>query len=546
MKYKSLNMIRRIVIMTAIILSVLVVPPSCTDLDEVVYSELMAEDFTPTQKDVLAVMAPVYSTMRDLYFGWHGYFDMQEECSDIIVTPGRPNGWVDGGVYRRMHLHDWTAQQSHPGGMWTRCYNGINNANRVIYQFEQNKPDLGAVKESYIAELKVARAFYYSLLLDAFGNVPLVTRWDVEEGFLPEQNTKLQVYEFIIKEITDALPVLSDKSNVSTYGRFNKWAAHALLARVYLNAQVYVGTPQWDKVIEMCNVIINSGSFSLDPSYKAIFATNNHTSPEIVFAVPYDELHGPWFHLHMKTLHPQNQSTYKIEAAPWNGNAAIPQFINTYDPTDSRLKDTWIMGPQFSAEGNVLYCNLSASMNGKPLVYVNTMADVYLAGENEGYRIGKYEIKMSARGQLSNDFPVFRYADILMMKAEALLRKGDAAGAATIVTQVRQRAFKDNPEKAAVTGAQLLLGSSYNYGYVENGEIKDLQGGSDIQFGRFLDELGWEFAAESRRRTDLIRFGVFTTKYRLSFRGSQSYRTLFAIPQVRMDTNPKLKQNPGY
>jgi starch-binding outer membrane protein, SusD/RagB family len=546
MKFQPLVKIRRFVLIFAILMGAMVVPPSCTDLDEVVYSELMAEDFTPTQNDVLAIMAPVYSIMRDLYFGWHGYFDLQEEAADIIVTPGRPNGWVDGGVYRRMHMHDWTALQSHPGGMWTRCYNGINNANRVIYQFEQNSPDLGAVKENFLAELRVARAFYYSILLDGIGNVPIVTRWDVEQGFLPTQNTRQEVYNFVVGEITAALPLLSESVDVSTYGRFNKWAAMAVLARVYLNAQVYVGTPQWNKVIEMCDAIINSGKFTLDPNYRAIFATNNSGSPEIIFAVPYDDLHGPWFHLHMKTLHPQNQATYQLEASPWGGNAALPQFIDTYDEDDARLRWTWISGPQFSASGQVLYCNLSAEMAGQPLVYVNTMKDIFLAGEHEGYRIGKYEIRMGARGQLSNDFPAFRYADVLMMKAEALLRTGNPDGAATLVSQVRQRAFPDNPAKATVTGAQLMQGSSYNYGLVEGGQIVFSQGGDDIQFGRFLDELGWEFAAEARRRTDLIRFGVFTTKYRLSFQGSQPHRTIFPIPQARLNTNPNLVQNPGY
>ena len=540
------NKIRHFILIFAIIFGGITLTNSCTDLDEVVYSQMMAEDFHPTEEDVLAIMAPVYSIMRDVYFGWHGHFDFQEESADVLVTPGRPNGWVDGGVYRRLHLQDWTAEQSHPGGLWTRCFNGINNANRVMHQFEQGQPSLGEMEDQFMAELRVARAFYYSLLLDVIGNVPIVTEWDVPDGFLPEQNTRQEVFNFVTTEIEEALPHLSEVVDLNTYGRFNMWAAKAVLARTYLNAEVYVGSSHWDKVIEYTDAIITSGHFALDPNYSAIFATENMGSSELVYAVPFDNLHGPWFHLHMKTLHPANQATYEIEGAPWGGIAALPQFIDTYDEDDQRMYDTWIMGPQFSSTGDTLYCNLGAEMMGKPLVFVNEMTDVYFAQEHQGYRVGKYEIEMGARGMLSNDFPVFRYADILFMKAEALMRTGDAGGAAALVTQVRERAFPTNPEKAVVTGSELLEGSSYNYGYVEEGEIVIEQGGDDIQYGRFLDELGWEFAAEGRRRTDLIRFGVFTTKYRLSFQGSEEFRTLMPVPQGRIDTNPNLQQNTGY
>ena len=519
---------------------------SCTDLEEEVYTELMAEDFEPREGDIASMLAPVYSAKRGLYFGWHGYFDFNEESSDIIVTPARPNGWVDGGVYRRMHLHTWTSEQSHVGGVWWSAFSGINSANRVYHQFEQDRPDLGERKENILAEIRVARAYYYYILLDAIGNVPIVTEWDVEEDFLPEQNTRQEVFDFIIEEVNEALPYLAETADMSNYGRWTKWAAKALLARVYLNAEVYVGEAMWDEVITQCDDIIASGEYILESDYSAPFAFDNTGSPELVMAVPFDDLHGPWFHLHMKTLHPQNQATYNIEGAPWGGNAAIPQFIDTYHPDDTRLDDTWIKGQQFSSAGDTLYCNLGDDMMDEPLEFVNEMGDVYYAAEHEGYRIGKFEIPMGALGMLPNDFPVFRYADILMMKAEALLRQGNANEAATYVTQVRERAFKDNPAAAEVTGDELMQGSSYNYGVIEEGEMIYEEGGDDIVYGRFLDELGWEFAAEARRRTDLIRFDAFTTKPRLSFEGSEEYRRLMPVPEGQMETNPNLEQNPGY
>lgn len=131
------------------------------------------------------------------------------------------------------------------------------------------------------------------------------------------------------------------------------------------------------------------------------------------------------------------------------------------------------------------------------------------------------------------------------MKAEALMRSGKDAEAATIVTMVRERNFKGNPAKAIVTGADLQKGSSYVYG-LKNHNTTTNEGGSDIKYGRFLDELGWEFAQERRRRQDLIRFGVFTTKSWLSHVPNGAYRNLLPIPRPELNKNSNLTQNKGY
>jgi hypothetical protein len=152
------------------------------------------------------------------------------------------------------------------------------------------------------------------------------------------------------------------------------------------------------------------------------------------------------------------------------------------------------------------------------------------------------------------DYPIIRYAEVLMMQAEALLRTGQSGAAAALVTQVRQRAFPGDPAKATVTGAQLMQGSVYNYGWSDtDGVVKTaangtpvVNGGADVKYGRFLDELGWEFAIEGHRRSDLIRFGVFTTKTWFNHVPNGDYRALFPIPSGAIATNSNLKQNPGY
>jgi starch-binding outer membrane protein, SusD/RagB family len=335
--------------------------------------------------------------------------------------------------------------------------------------------------------------------------------------------------------------------STKTYGKFNKWAGLALLAKMYLNAGVYSGTPQWDKCKAICDTIINSGKFILEPSQKSVFVTNNENSKEIIFALPFDSKYvNEWnsFDVHMQTLQPENQKTYNLQFSPWGGVCAVPQFINTFDPEDSRLLDNYIRGQQFTSTGDSIYGTMGAYV-GKPLAYRNYLPGVDQSEEVDGFRLGKFEIALGSTNRLSNDWPLFRYADVLMMKAESLLRTGDANSAATIVTQVRQRAFKLNPSKATVTGAQLQGGSTYDYG-LRNHLVSTTEGGADIQYGRFLDELGWEFNQEARRRTDMIRFGAFTKKSWLSHSPNGDYRALYPIPKTEIDKNTNLKQNPGY
>jgi len=507
---------------------------SCTNLDEEVYSEVLASEYKPTEADLPYIIATPYSVLRGLTLGWQGYLDLQEESADAIVTPARPNGWYDGGTYLRMHQHSWTPLQWQPENLWSNCFRGITYANRTISQIEEGSIPVTVGKDALIAEFRGLRAFYYYLLLDNHGNVPIVT--DYKDVTIPKQSTRQELYNFVIKEFTEVMPLLSDKVDVSTYGRINKWAAKATLAKIYLNAGVYTGTPQWDKCIQECNDIIASGKYMLEPIYRDIFKTENQNSKEIIFSVPYDELNGTGNNVHMKTLSPLSRLTFPLIVQPWGGNAAVPQFINTYDLQDGRLKDTWIQGKQYNATTGALV-----------IEYVNFMPGIDRTLDNQGYRIGKYEIKAGARDNLSNDFPFLRYADVLMMKAESLLRTGKVEEAATLVTQVRQRAFANTDlTKATVTGSQLMQGSVYPYGYVTNGVVTEPQGGADIQYGRFLDELGWEFAAEAHRRQDLIRFGVFATKTWFNHRPNGDFRTIFPIPQSELNKNPNLKQNTGY
>ena len=513
---------------------------ACTDLTETPYNQVTEENFNPTAADLAALMAPAYTPMRPMFMSWYGMVDGQEEAADVLLTPVRPNGWYDGGVYIRMHEHRWGPTQGQPNTVWTRSFEGINSANRVLYQIESGiVPTDDATKTSVMAELKALRAFYYSLLLDNFGRVPIVT--DFTNTELPQQATRQEVYDFVVSELIAAIPNLSTVSGAAMYGRMNKYAAQGILARVYLNAEVYTGTPQWQKVVDVTGEIIAADEYQLDATYRGPFSRTNHTSPENLFAVPYDAIYAAQSNFHMKTLKPELRYVFNMQAQPWGGSASNPQFISTYDVDDDRLEDTWLMGPQYDPQG-------------RGYTFIQHVPRIDSTQFGNGYPVRKYEIYAGQTGASDVDYPVLRYAEVLMMRAEALMRLGQP-GAGELVTQVRQRNFKGAAAgKALVSDAQLLGGSVYNYGWYDtDGVVKTAKGGTpvtnggaDIQYGRFLDELGWEFAVEAHRRTHLIRFGVFTTKQWFNHNPNGDFRTVFAIPSGAIRTNPNLTQNEGY
>lgn len=537
---------------------------SCTDLSENPVTEITEADFNPTDADLAALVGGVYEDMRGWYMSWYGYVDIVGETADILLTPKRPNGWEDAGSglpYRNNHQHTWRPSGAgNVGSAWGRSYSLIVEVNRLINQIETGLVPLDAANEQAITnELRALRAFAYSIVLDWYGSGPIST--DFNETELPEQADRQVLYDFVVQELTTVIPELSEDNGSTMYGRINKWAALGVLARVQLNAEVYTGTPAYDEVIALTNQIIDSGLYQLESEYRAPFARNNETSVENIWAVPYDgvfsqQSNAAVNNLHMKSLKPDLEEALNLNTQPWGGSAANPQFIDTYDEDDQRLEDTWLMGPVFDDTGEFGYDFVQ---------HVPGMQDA--AGDpvefHHGFPIWKYEIYPGMTFSSDVDYPIVRYAEVLMMKAEALLRTGDAGGAAALVTQVRQRAFSEtNPAKASVTGAELMGGSSYNYGwYHRDGVVRATSdpnsavvtnGGADIPMGRFLDELGWEFAVEAHRRADLIRFGVFATKSWFNHEadvarlGNADHMLLMPIPQNAIDENPNLTQNPGY
>jgi len=513
--------------------------PGCTDLTEEVYDQLDGDKFliSLTDRDMQSITAQTYGDMRVLYAGFNAHktgcwFYTGEEAADIQITPRRGGAWYDGGVFERLNGHTWTVDDQLILGPWRQFYEGINNCNRLIYLFEDTTLTVDSLKRmNLLSELKTARAFWYYCLIDFYGNVPLVTSYDVPKGYLPATISRDSVFGFCVNEITKAIPNLKEDG----YGKWNKYAATHLLARLYLNAEVWTGVPEWNKVDSLCKIIMNSKKYSLDTDYKKIFVTENEFSPEIIFAIPNDEIYhsGAPFLPHLWSFHWKTYSHLMTETKYWGGMCGEPNFINSYHAEDSRKAKSWLWGQQydnlgaFGKKGDPLLCEgWRPDDAGKLLDYQNTFTlNSQGVGEQEGYRMYKYEVKAGAKPCLSNDFVLFRYADVYFMRAEALWRKNNKVANSMItslINEVRKRSFSD------YRGDKVLLSSQLND-------------------DRFLKEYAWEFCQEGHRRQQLIRFGKFTTYTWMGHNAaSEAHRVLFPVPYQEIIANPNLVQNNGY
>ncbi|MBR0525289.1 MAG: RagB/SusD family nutrient uptake outer membrane protein [Prevotella sp.] len=514
------------------------------NMDEVVYSDVMEQSYNYQTKDFATNINGAYDPLRSTTQMM--FWQTQELTSCAIVTAPNISGWNDGGVYLQQHFHNWNSELGVINDIWNGYYRGVVLCNSAIAKVQDDRfPGISdAQKAEGLAELRALRAYYYWLICDNFGDAPLVTT--MEQG-LPQKATRKELYDFLVSELTEAIPDLSENQDASTYGRFNKWAGKCLLANVYVNAEVYTGTPQWEACIQQCDDIINSGKCALSPNYKDPFRTTGvEDSKEVLMTIPYDydrAIWGNW--LWMNSWHKELKKRYLTAGTPneAGGMKAIGQFIDSYDPDDGRIDDTWLHGLQYDADGNLLYGQYD--MPGEPLNFTKDLPSANYTNEMEGYRMNKYEVERDAQWSSNTDIPVFRYAEVLLMKGECLLRL-NRPGAGQLVTQVRQRNFKSHPEKAVVTDEQLRGDSNYPWGYVENYKIVDKGDQTPVRFGRMFDEYMWEYAYESHARRDMIRFGVYTTKSWLSHKPNGNHRTVFPIPESALTANPNLTQNPDY
>lgn len=544
---------------------------SCTNLDETLYDQLNDSNIDlSNENDLSLILGASVAQYRYLVEDWFGMFHLIEESTDQYMVPSRPGvGW--GDAYVNLHKHNWSYSVGQIQNPWDIAYRGIAYANMVIDSAPED------AKES-IAQAKFFRGMFYYHLLDMFGNPPLQTTQIVEDGYLPEQVGTEALYNFCVEEFKYVKENIGESD---AYGWANINAARMALAKLYLNKNVYLGTTGndgFEAALAEVEEIIATGKYSLAPNYKDCFRESIEECPEIIFAIPGDRTHTVQFGLQSYCFPQTGLEAYGSTAPGYNGSCAIPQWIYTYADGDKRLDDTWAYGEQHYAVKNsdgtytpnagdpIPFSSDDWSGTGNLNYNINVHSiDNPGAYQQEGARLHKYEIIAGTDdGTTSDDFPVFRYADALMIKAECLLRLGrDKETAASLVTEVRKRSFS-SLAAATRTVADLEGGSVYKYGHSEYtcegatnwdpaSYVSTYEGGADIELGGLLDDLGWEFCAELHRRQDLRRFkmadgrNVWNGKswFCKDATTSTTY-DVYAIPEEAMKTNNKLVQNPGY
>lgn len=525
------------------------VTSSCVDLEENVFSAVTADNFFQTEEEFISALGAAYSSLGGL--GNHsGLWSINELASDEIVISTKGGDWFDGGVLLQLHQHEFLPDNPFFQNSWNFLFGGINTCNRLIFSFQTlDNPN----SEAFIGELRALRALFYYWAMDAFGNIPLVTDFTVLEA--PETKTRLEAYNFILSELNEVIPLLPTSRDGTTYGRMTKWAALTIRMKLYLNAEVYTGTPQWALAAADAEEIINNGPYSLMPSYKDNFQINNAGSTENIFVYPYDKVFARGFNWVMMTLHIASQSTYNLTQQPWNGYQTVEEFYNSYvDPVknpgvqgpvwkglaltqsegtiDGRLSN-FLVGPQFRADGSRLVdpgvepfdaTGRNGDPDGPPLTFMPYLNEIWPQGLRQaGARIGKYEFETGGTDNMSNDFVIFRLSDVILSLAEARFRLGNTTQALALVNQIRARAGNLDPF-TTLTEENLLA------------------------------ERGREMFVEMTRRQDLIRFKKYGQAW-WPFQGMNrpkrvhqpgSHLELFPIPEPQLLANPRLKQNPGY
>jgi len=493
---------------------------SCSkELKKKVYSAVPGENFWQTPEQVAAGLAPAYQALTQIPDD--AVYHLNEISGGEIIAPTRGNDWDDNGEWRAMWQHTWKPGLVPINDAWSEIFDGIGRCNfilSVVNSLDEQPANIDNIN----AELKVLRAYYYYLAMDMFGNVPLVTDYNSDPNSVTNSSRK-DAFNFLEKELQDNIPLLTRNKDASTYGRINKWTGYMLLAKLYLNAEVYADEQQFGDCIVACDSVITSGKYSLG-NYFDNFAIDNEGSPENIFVVPFDKANIPGNYWEMETLHYQLNQKYNLIGTPWNGFCSTAEFYNQFQDADKR-KQMFLVGQQYAADGTPL----KDLQTGLPLIispYVNELSNPTDSFRLAGVRNIKYFPEAGTGdddgniGQ-SNDMVLFRYADALMMKAEAEVRLHINLGnALTLVNQVRERAYGN-----------------------ANHEWKL----ADLTLPNLLAERQREFAWEGWGRQDAIRFDTFgNARVPAKKADRDKHFEIFPIPAPQISSNPKLLQNPGY
>ena len=545
---------------------------SCTDLD--VTPEAQFTEYPNSDAAIEAQMADVYFHLRGTL--GRRYMEAQALSSDEWVGISFDGDYADGGIYAQCSLHNFDAGSASTG-WYDDVAAGITKANRVIV-------NMGGEENDATAQARYMRAYYSWILMDSYGDTPILDHL-AADGEQIDRSPRADVARWIASELETIIPLLPTNVDVSTYGKPTRYVAEALLAKIYINWPVYTASSvtaydaasysneKLSNVVSLCDDIIQSGKFSLSEGasgYRSKFWPNNgYQIKDFIYAMPFDAITAQGFQYCRPRIWRQGRNDGNGGPGYFGsdignstgGNFSIsPEFADVLMALETDDRQENILAGQIYMFDATTYAKTSTpyTYKGEPIVlqktirlknrtdagqdyydwgtspsaypaasdifYLNTGKDV--AGWSQGYKSVKYfvirEDFINGRNQ-SNDLPIFRYADILLTKAEAIKRGASATNGQTAQNLFNQiRSYVNAP---TINGDPTL---------------------EDI-----YAERGRELFDENWRRNDMIRFGHFEDEYGFHRKGFPTARfdkecRIFPIPQGTLNVNTNWKQNAGY
>ncbi|MBO7417751.1 MAG: RagB/SusD family nutrient uptake outer membrane protein [Bacteroidaceae bacterium] len=540
--------------------SLLITVPSCTDLDERIYDQLPAESFGSTATEINALVGTCYNTLKRLFPD--DCLTMSEGSGSVMIYPTRIGGdWWDGGQYMQMFMHTYTNMTSCNRGAWNAAMESIGTCNANLNTvLGSDMPD----KDQKAAEIRGIRAYWYYFLVNGWGNVPMVIDYNDKE--LPTNSSRADAYNWLVGEVNSLVSALPEADG--NYGKFTKASAHALLAKLYLNAEAWGMGSKYAEAASEAALVINDPGLELLSNWKDNFSWNNSGNRESILSAQYSSSDTRnTNYVHIRCLGYVENLAIGGTFGAWNGFCAQPDYVKLFmhdpskasDPTytyyddpenDPRIASFRLGMQKHLSTGEILLTGKNLPMNHYAEVFPlnGTEKDGTLWREvqqQDGGRVGKWEYVAGLSGAMNNDYAIFRLADFYLVRAEALLRSGgDVAEATRLVNTVRARAWSGNPNYkpyAAVTLADVQLERRLELAW-EGVSRED-----DIRFGCYDKDMWSMFRAGVGNELDDNGMPKSLTPNTFPWaRKSDKYLELFPIPFSAWQTNPNLVQNPGY
>ncbi|RXF70594.1 RagB/SusD family nutrient uptake outer membrane protein [Arcticibacter tournemirensis] len=544
---------------------------SCTKLDQEFYSQVTPETFFKGEKDILAALNRPFTHAR-WYVGEDRWYLQEQTADNFAITTKGPH-WYNGGENERYHYHTWTPDDGWIWGSWRGTLMGIAlalDARSDLEKLDYTKFALTADdQQAHLNQLNTLIAYFYMRGLDFFGGLPIFNSLEGES--LPRSTDK-ETFDHIEQLLKTAIEKLPKKEGTDEreIGELKQAAAAAMLAELYFNAEVYIGRPMYQECQQLAQDIIDGkyGTYQLDATWYGPHTFKNDESREIIWSIPsefnklqYDWFYSSFYHYNSREYFGQdmgaNNGTHltpsrRPDSTLYSNEFKLGSPFETFDNGDLRKKPyrylgsgnyegMFLIGAQRKPNGDDI--NGTQEYNKQPLFLrdqVGRFSEVGPGGkyssvaqlpskmsegeENTGVRLVKVPIPTLADNTLrwGADNPVIRLTEIYYMLAECKWRRGDVAGAAELINTVRRRNFVNGADPNPVQPATF---DKY----------------------RFIDEWSIEFLGEGRRRTDLLRWNMFTTETWWDHKATASdHLKRFPVPTRAISGNNNLQQNPGY